>query len=151
MLKRSIKYVDYDGVEQEDIFYFNLSKPELVKLEAGEEGVRFSSRMSRIVETKDVGVIIEEIKQLILLAYGEKSEDGKRFIKSEELSRNFEQSAAFETLFMELAMDAQASVDFLQGAMPKDLVAEYNKAVASGEVPEFAKMGGSEVTDTGGV
>jgi len=48
-------------------------------------------------------------------------------------------------------MDAQASVDFLQGAMPKDLVAEYNKAVASGEVPEFAKMGSSEVTDTGGV
>lgn len=151
MLKRTIKYVDYDDVEQEDIFYFNLSKPELVKLEAGEDRVRFSSRMARIVETKDVAVIIEEIKQLILLAYGEKSEDGKRFIKSEESRRAFEQSAAFEALFMELAMDAQASVDFLQGAMPKDIVKEYQKAVAEGVAPDFAKPGLGEGQPTGGI
>lgn len=128
MLKRAIKYVDFDDNEQEDIFYFNLSKSELMELEAGEDGVSFSGRLNRIIESKDVAVIIDEIKALILLAYGVKSLDGKTFIKSEELRQEFVQSAAFDALFIELSQDAEAAVAFLSGAMPKDMAKEYEKA-----------------------
>lgn len=127
MLKRAIKYVDFDDNEQEDIFYFNLSKSELMELEAGEDGVSFSGRLNRIIESKDVGVIIDEIKALILLAYGVKSLDGKSFIKNDELRQEFLQSAAFDALFIELSQDAEAAVVFLSGVMPKDMAKEYEK------------------------
>lgn len=135
MLKRKISYVDFDDVAQEDIVYFNLSKTELLKLEAGAEGVSFSARMERIVEAKDAATIIEEIKNLILLAYGEKSLDGKRFIKSDDIRAQFEDSAAFDALFMELSDDANATVKFLRGCLPKDFSEEYDKAVKEGRVP----------------
>lgn len=128
MLKRAIKYVDFDDNEQEDIFYFNLSKSELMELEAGEDGVSFSGRLNRIIESKDVAVIIDEVKALILLAYGVKSLDGKSFIKNDELRQEFFQSAAFDALFIELSQDAEAAVVFLSGVMPKDMAKEYEKA-----------------------
>lgn len=139
MLKRSIKYVDFDDNPQEEIAYFNLSKTELVELEAGEEGVSFSARMERIVESKDAGVIVAEIKKLILLAYGEKSMDGKHFIKNDELRARFAQSAPFDALFMELAQDANAAVEFLRGCLPKDFSAEYDKAVKDGRIQGVPK------------
>lgn len=152
MLKRTIKYVDFEDNEQEDIFYFNLSKVELLELEAGEEQIRFSARMNRIVEAKDVGTIINEIKKLVLLAYGEKSIDGKSFIKSEELSKAFSQTAAFEALFIELSSDAEAAVNFIQGCMPKDVAKEYveaaKEAAKTGVAPNIPSL--SSTSPTGG-
>jgi len=135
MLKRKIKYIDFNDEEQEDIYYFNLTKTEILELEAGEEGVSFSARMTRIVEAKDIAIIIDEIKKLILLAYGEKSMDGKQFIKSDELRDAFAQTAAFDALFIELSQDAEETIKFLKGALPKDMGSEFDKAIASGDIP----------------
>lgn len=145
MLKRTIKYVDFNDEKQEDVFYFNISKSELMELEAGEDKISFSARMERIVESKDVGVIIDEFKKLILLAYGEKSMDGKSFIKNEELRTAFSQTAAFESLFMEMSQDANYALEFLKGCLPKDMAAEFDAAVKT-EVPEPYKIKDNETT-----
>lgn len=121
MLKREIKYEDFDGVEQTDVYYFNISKPELIELEV-EYPEGFGGMIQRIVETKDNKELIKQFKELVLLAYGEKSADGKRFIKSDELREQFSQTAAYQSLFVELATSDTAAVDFLKGILPKDIV-----------------------------
>lgn len=121
MLKKEIKYTDFNGNETSDIHYFNLSKPELLELEL-EQKEGFQAMIERVVETRDNRVLVETFKKIILLAYGVKSEDGKRFIKSDELRKEFEQTAAYQELFMELASEDDAAVTFLKGIIPKDLL-----------------------------
>jgi len=128
MLKRTIRYEDFNGNQTEDIFYFNLSKPELIELEVEyEQG--FGDMLQSIIKAKDNKEIVKQFKAIILLAYGEKSEDGKRFIKSDQLREEFSQTAAFQELFMEMASDADAAVVFLQAILPKDMGEGIEKAV----------------------
>jgi hypothetical protein len=120
MLKRTIKYTNYDDEETEDIFYFNLSKPELVEMEVEhEQGL--GKFLQGIIDTKDHKALIEKFKEIVLKAYGEKSPDGKRFIKSDQLREEFSQTAAYSTLFMELAIDDGAAATFIMGILPKDM------------------------------
>lgn len=123
MLKRPITYTDFDDNERTDIFYFNISKPELVELNVESDG-GFGSMIKHIEETKDNKTLIAMFKKIILLAYGQKSEDGKSFVKSDEMREAFSQTAAYSQLFMELATDDKAAVTFLQGVLPKDLASE---------------------------
>lgn len=128
MLKREIKYEDFDGNEHTEVFYFNISKPELVELEADtSEG--FSKWIRGIIEAEDNKTLVQMFKKIVLLAYGERSEDGKRFIKSEQLREEFSQTNAFNELFMELATSDKAATTFLIGVMPKDLRGDIEKAV----------------------
>lgn len=127
MLKREIKYEDFDGNQTSEIFYFNLSKPELIELEV-EYKQGFGKILESIVETKDNKELIAKFKQIILMSYGKKSDDGKRFIKSDQLREEFSQSAAYNELFMELATNDNAAVIFLTGVLPKDIAAEVEKA-----------------------
>lgn len=122
MLKRVIKYEDFDGEEQSEIFYFNLSKPELLTLEV-EHKQGYGAMLQKIVDTKDNKELIKQFKDIILLAYGVKSDDGKRFIKNDQLREEFSQTAAYSALFMELASgeNADAAVVFLTGILPRDL------------------------------
>lgn len=122
MLKRPITYEDFEGNQQTDIFYFNMSKPELVELELEYEG-GFGGFMQRIIDAKDNKALIGEFKRIILMAYGQKSEDGKRFIKSEALSHEFTQTAAYDALFMELATDDGKAAIFIEGIIPQDMLA----------------------------
>ena len=87
MLKKTIEYTDFNGEERKEDFYFNLTTAEIMEMEMGVAG-GFSEMTQRIVDAKDVPSIIKIFKELILKAYGEKSPDGKRFIKSEELSNS---------------------------------------------------------------
>lgn len=121
MLKQRIKYEDYNGVEREEDFYFNLSKSELLEMEMGEYG-GLSGVLEKVIQTTDQPKIIKIFKDLVLKAYGQKSDDGKRFIKSEELSIAFSQTEAYSNLFMELAFDSKKAADFVNGLMPKDLI-----------------------------
>lgn len=121
MLKKEIKYTDFNGNETSDVFYFNLSKPELIDLEV-EQKEGFTAMIERIIETKDNRELINTFKKIVLLSYGEKSEDGKRFIKTEEARKEFEQTAAYQELFIELATTDDAAVAFLTGIMPKDMI-----------------------------
>ena len=120
MLKKTITYTDYNGNERTEDFYFNLSKAEIMEMEMSTAG-GLTEMIQKIVAAQDTPAIIKVFKEIILKAYGEKSPDGKRFIKSEELSTAFSQTEAFSQLFMELATDADAAAKFVNGIIPVDL------------------------------
>ena len=120
MLKKTVTYVDYNGVERTEDFYFNLSKAEVAEMEMSVEG-GFSKMLEEIVKTNDNVRIVELFKQMVLKAYGEKSADGKRFVKSKELSEAFSQTEAYSEIFMELALDEKAAAAFVNGIMPANL------------------------------
>ena len=117
MLKKTITYTDYNDVERTEDFYFNLTKAELMEMEMGAVG-GLSGMIEKIVSAKDAPAIIKIFKELVLKAYGEKSADGKRFIKSKEISDAFSQTEAYSQLFMELATDADAASKFVNGIAP---------------------------------
>lgn len=120
MLKETIKYTDYNGVERTEDFWFHLSKAELMEWEMGTTG-GLTEMIKRIVDARDAPAIIKIFKELVLKAYGQKSPDGKRFIKSEELATEFSQTEAYSQLFMELATDADKAAAFINGIMPSDV------------------------------
>lgn len=120
MLKKTITYIDYNGVERKEDFYFNLTKAEIMEMQLSTTG-GLSELLTKIVDSKDVPSIIKVFKELILKAYGEKSEDGRKFIKSDEISTAFAQTEAYSQLFMELATDADAAAKFVNGIVPADV------------------------------
>lgn len=126
MLKRTIKYEDFDGKEQEEMFYFNISKPELIALEV-DHPKGFGAWMEEVMKAKDNKTLMEQFKRIVLLAYGEKSDDGRNFVKNDELKAKFESSAAYISLFTELAMDDNAAAEFLLGVLPRDMTEESRK------------------------
>lgn len=125
MLKKVISYTDYDGNERKETFYFNLSKAEIAEMELSTSG-GLAQMIQKIIDEKDHPKIVRIFKDLILKSYGEKSPDGKRFIKSEEISNAFAQTEAYSELFMELASNADAASAFINGIVPAD-VAEAAK------------------------
>ena len=124
MLKKTIKYTDYNGVERNEEFLFNLTKAELMELEMSTTG-GLAEMIQKVVDTQDAPAIIKVFKDIILKAYGEKSADGKRFIKVNDtgvpLSIGFSQTEAYSQLFMELATDAEAAANFIKGIIPADM------------------------------
>ena len=120
MLKKTITYTDYNGVECTEDYYFNLTKAEIMEMEMGTAG-GLAEMIQKIVAAQDAPAIIKIFKDLVLKAYGEKSPDGKRFIKSEEIATAFSQTEAYSILFMELATDAEKAASFVNGIIPADL------------------------------
>lgn len=125
MLKKSITYKNFDNETVTEDFYFNMTKAELVELELSERG-GLGDTLKAIVDSKDGAKIIEYFKKIILLSYGERSEDGRRFIKSPELASSFSHTEAYSELFMELATDANVAAAFVAGIMPSDLAEEVS-------------------------
>lgn len=117
MIKKTITYTNYNNVECTEDFYFNLTKAEVMEMELSTAG-GLAEMINKIVNAQDAPAIIKVFKDLILRAYGEKSPDGKRFIKSEEISLAFSQTEAYSKLFMELATDAEAAAAFVNGVVP---------------------------------
>ena len=126
MLKKTITYTDYSGNERTEDFYFNLSKAEVMEMEMSTSG-GLAQMIQRIVASQDAPAIIDIFKKLILKAYGEKSPDGKRFVKSEELSTAFSQTEAYSQLFMELATDADEAAKFVNGIVPAEAAKQASK------------------------
>ena len=120
MLKKTVTYVDYNGVERTEDFYFNLSKAEVAEMELSVEG-GFSKMLEEIVKSNDNVRIVELFKQMVLKSYGEKSADGRRFVKSPEISEAFAQTEAYSEIFMELALNEEAAAAFVNGIMPANL------------------------------
>lgn len=129
VLKRDISYEDYNGDKVTETCYFNLTKSEIIELEVGYKG-GLQETIQRIIKTQDNKQLIAEFKRLILLAYGVKSDDGRRFIKSDELREEFSQTAAYDSLFMELATNADSAATFITGIVPKDFAKEIEKEEA---------------------
>lgn len=129
MLKKTITYTDYNGLERTEDFYFNLTKAEIMEMEMSTTG-GFAEMLQKIVAAQDAPAIIKVFKDITLKAYGEKSPDGKRFIKNDELREAFSQTEAYSQLFMELATDAEAASNFIKAIIPADLEKELDKAPA---------------------
>lgn len=134
MLKKTITYVDYNDVERTEDFYFNLSKAELAEMELSVEG-GYAETAQKIANTKNAPELVKLFKELILKAYGEKSADGRRFMKVDEkgnpLSIGFSQTEAYSQLFMELSQDADAASKFFIGVIPADLSKEVAAQMAA--------------------
>lgn len=129
MLVKEITCKDYDGNEIKETAMFNLSKAELLEMELSTTG-GLEQYINKIVSTQNGPELFKLFKELILKSYGEKSLDGKRFIKSDQLSEEFSQSPAFSELMMELISDANLCAEFVKGIVPADIseAAENAKA-----------------------
>ena len=120
MITKEITYTDFNGNKRTEKFYFNLSKAEITEMELGETG-GMSQKLERIVESQDNKEIVAIFKEIILKAYGEKSEDGRRFMKSKERAKAFEETEAYSVLFMELVQNEDAAAAFINGIIPQDV------------------------------
>ena len=126
MLKKTITYEDFNGVERTEDFYFNLTEAECVEWQLGTEG-GLVEMIEKIVAAKDTKSLIEIFKDLVLKAYGEKSADGRRFMKNAEIREAFSQTNAYSIIFMELAKDDIAANDFIKGIIPSKI--NQNKVI----------------------
>lgn len=114
MIKKTISYTDYDGNERKEDFYFNLNRAEIVELEMSVEG-GLSAWGQSIIDARDSEAIIKMFKNIIGSAYGVKSPDGRRFIKSEELKNEFFQTEAYSELLTEFLTNTKSMTDFFNG------------------------------------
>lgn len=117
MLKKTIKYVDLDGNQREETYYFHLSKVELTEMELGlsGNGTKLSQYVQMIVEAQNEKELFRIVKEMVLLAYGQKTPDGRAFEKSEEAKHKFSNTVAFDELISELASDADTLSTFVNG------------------------------------
>lgn len=130
MITKTITYTDYNGNERTEKFYFNLSKAEVMEMEMSTTG-GLAEMIQRVVDTQDQPAIIKIFKDLVLRAYGEKSADGKRFEKKNgELAAAFAETEAYSQLFMELATDAEAASQFVNGIVPADMAKQLEATKA---------------------
>lgn len=129
MLKKTITYTDLNGVERTEDFYFNLSKPEIVKMQSSVKG-GYDVQLKGIAANLNGANVMEFFENLINKSYGEKSEDGRRFKKSEEISKEFMETPAYEVLFEELVTNADAASAFVNGVIPQDVAQKIAEAKA---------------------
>ena len=130
MLKKPITYSGFDGEEYTEDFYFNMTKSELTELHLSTEG-GLDQMLTKIINAKDVPGLSKFFKKIIAMSYGEKSADGKRFMKTDDAGRplfdRFQQTNAYDNLFMELLTDDKAAADFINKIMPIELVKQVQK------------------------
>jgi hypothetical protein len=134
MFKRDVTYEDFDGEKVTETFYFNLTKTEIIELEVEYKG-GLKEALDRIIKAQDNKQLVAEFKRIVLFSYGVKSDDGRRFIKNDTLREEFSQTAAYDALFMELAMNEESAAAFVNGIVPKDFVKELEKLAADNGSP----------------
>jgi len=117
MLKKRLTYMDYNGTERTEDFYFNLTQSEVMEMEMSTTG-GLAEKITNVVAAQDSPTIIKIFKDLVLQSYGEKTPDGKRFVKSKEIATAFSQTEAYSNLFMELASNADEAAKFVNGIVP---------------------------------
>lgn len=143
MLKKKIKFEDFNGDQAEETHYFNLSKAELIEMEVSYGNVGLEKHIQALIDAEDNKGLIKEFKEIILMAYGHKSDDGRRFVKSDEIREAFAQTAAYQELFLQLATDDKAAAQFIIGIVPKDMseeVEKLNLAAAKAQAKTTAEL-----------
>ena len=126
MLTKTITYTDYDGMERTEDFWFNLSKTELTKLDAELPGGVLGV-LRKIIDKKDRKALVDFIETLILRSYGEKTLDGKRFVKTPEMAEEFMQTPAYDELFMSILSDTDSQTSFINGVIPQSMAKEIEQ------------------------
>lgn len=127
MLAKKVTYTDFNGEERTETFYFNLTKAEVAEMQLTHPG-GYTEYIQRIIDSKQQEEIIRIFKELLLKSYGEKSEDGKHFRKSKEISEEFSNTEAYSEIFVELMTNANEAAAFVNGIMPKVDMTEDQKA-----------------------
>ena len=146
MLKKTITYTDYEGNERKEDFYFNLTKAEILEMELSTTG-GLDRLVGKIIAEQDNKKIMEIFKDIILKSYGEKSLDGKRFIKNSEITEAFTQTEAYSELFVELATDANKAAEFINGVVPGDNKVSVNDIIKELPVSDKQKEAIVDVTE----
>lgn len=122
MLKKTFTFTDYNGNERTEDHYFHLSQAEIVRMEFSTVG-GLEAMMKRIVDAQDLPALTMEFEKIIQASYGEKSPDGRMFIKEKDGRRlvdDFIQTEAYSQLFIELVTDSEAAANFVNGILPKE-------------------------------
>ena len=133
MYKKTITYEDYNGNKRTEDFYFALSKAEITEMQLGVEG-GFAAMIDKIIKAQDTPALIKIFKELLLKSYGVKSDDGRRFIKNDELVEEFTQTPAYSEIYMMLATDEKQASAFIKNIMPADLAAKAAELEKNGGV-----------------
>lgn len=120
MIKKTVTYIDYNEVERTETFHFHFTEAEILDMEMSTEG-GFAERVQRIIDAKEQTELLKVIKKFVYDAYGVKSEDGKRFIKSEEVKNAFIECPAYSEIFMELLTDDVKASEFVNGVVPEHM------------------------------
>ena len=134
MLVKKIKYTDYNGTQREEDFYFNLNKAEIFNMQFGTVKGGLDVLIKKMIATEDTPALVKLFQDLVLNSYGEKSEDGKRFIKSEEMKEAFKQTEAYSELVMELVSDEKKAADFVNALVPKDFAEKAKELEEKGDL-----------------
>lgn len=126
MYKKTITYTDYNDVEQTEDFYFNLNKAELMKIQLQNNGT-LQAKLERLINTRETSEIAQIFQDIIDMSYGVKSDDGKRFIKNQEVLDAFKQTEAYSELYVELTTNTDAAVEFITGIIPAKIAEQLDK------------------------
>lgn len=138
MYKYTVKYTDFNGTERVEDFYFHLTKAELLDMNMSSSGGLLEV-IKKIVESKDTNELIKLFKQTIIMSYGIKSDDGKKFRKSDEIRADFMSTEAYSEIYMELATNAEKASEFINGILPADLAKAAQEAIDKGEIDPDTK------------
>ncbi len=125
MYKKTMTYTDFSDNERTEDFYFNLTRAECLELEHGTSG-GMHRMLTRIIAAQDTPTLVETFKKIILASYGEKSPDGKRFIKTKEVVEAFSQTNAYSDLFIELSTNTESATTFVNAIIPKEKAQQNN-------------------------
>lgn len=127
MFKYEITYKDFDDVEVTETLYFHMTEAELMEMELANDGIQ--RRYERAMESKDGYTVAQMMKDLILRSYGEKTSDGKRFIKTDEIRDSFKASEAYSKFYVTLVQDEKLAAEFVHKIIPSDLAARTEQAM----------------------
>ena len=130
MFKKTVTYEDYKGNTRTEDFYFNLNKAELVELELSTNG-GLTVMMDRIIAAQDNPTLFKIFKDLVSKSYGVLSDDGRKFIKNQEVLDDFMQTEAYSIIFSELATNAEAAAEFFNNVIPQNLAKELSEEEAN--------------------
>lgn len=127
-----VSYVDAVGNSVEEELRFNLTKAEITEMQYSVKG-GLSAMIEQLSATDDAAVVVRIVKDIILMAYGEKYTDSKgitRFLKNQDIRDAFMATEAYSVLFMKFMNDTDALNNFIVAVMPEDMrakVAEEKK------------------------
>lgn len=125
MFSKTIKYTNFADEPCIQDFYFHIGKAELIELGVSD----MYGRLQRIKNTNSSPEILKEVRELVRLAAGVRSDDGKRFIKDDEAKSALFDSNAYDELLFELATDAESASEFVNKLFPQELLEEMQKHV----------------------
>jgi hypothetical protein len=120
MFERKFTYEGFDGKTYEDTWGFYLSKADILEIQLG-TFVGLDQLMKRLIETQNGKEIMAVVKEIILKSVGHTSPDGRKFLRNEDLRDEFYQTDAYSQLFTELVTDPEKVLEFIFGAVPKDI------------------------------